>query len=149
MKHWTIVLTFLAALALAPAAAQMLDADSTKKLVVGETWVQPSMAGPGNSYWSWNVDGTLCVRLFDSTQNTCDDTGKWTMDAGRVCYQLGWWNVSESRDKFGCFRVSNLDRGAHAAIGDDGFVMFEFSTLDEIRIAAIDKGILKYSMDLP
>lgn len=149
MKRWTIVLTLLAPLALAPAAAQMLDADSTKKLLVGETWEQPSMAGPGKSYWSWHRDGTLCIRLFDTTQKSCDDTGKWTLDAGRVCYQLGWWSVSDSQDKSGCFRVSNLDGGAHAAIRDDGITMFEFSTLDEIRIAAIDKGVLKYSMDLP
>ena len=128
MRQCTIALAFIAALAVAPVAADTLDTDSVKKLLVNRTWVQTKAAGPGDNYWVWKADGAVCIRLFDAKQATCDDTGQWTLDAGRVCYEISWWSGGHV-EKSGCFRISQPSNKRYKAIRDDGVPLFRFAVL--------------------
>ena len=128
MKGWAMALILLAPLAAAPAAAQTLDTDGAKKVLVGKTWAESKPEGDGKNYWSWKKDGTLCVRLWEP-EGKCDDSGKWTLKAERVCYELGWWGNAYSNDKSGCFRISKASNGRYHTVRDDGFAMTEFTVL--------------------
>ena len=129
MTNWVIVhlrLVFLFALLVGfQARADNLDADSTKKVVLDKTWTVEEFDGPGNFYWTWNSDGTLCLRLHGETGN-CDDTGHWTMKDGRVCYELGWWGKADGMNSE-CFRVSKLNQNRYGAFFDSGLTFFKFA----------------------
>lgn len=128
MRYCVVALLVVVPLVTMPAAAQTLDTDGAKKLVVGQTWAESKPEGYGKNYWSWKKDGTLCIRLWEPN-GKCDDTGKWSLDAGRVCYELGWWGNAYSSDKSGCFRISQAGKGGYRTIRDDGFAMSEFTVL--------------------
>ncbi len=73
MIHPRLVLVF-AVLVGVQARADKLDAEVTKKIPLDETWAVQEFDGPGHFYWTWNSDGTLCLRLHEETGD-CDDTG--------------------------------------------------------------------------
>ncbi len=127
MRQWLIALAFIAPLAVAPAAADTLDSDSAKK-VLNRTWVQNNSGGPGAHYWTWKPDGTVCIRVYDAKQPNCDDVGQWTLEAGRVCYEIGWWSGGQA-DKSGCFRIAQPSNTRYQAVRDDGVPLFQFSML--------------------
>lgn len=107
------------------ATAEPLGAEKSKNLVSGHTWIRKPTNAVAVSYWSWNSDGTVCLRLFDK-QGKCDDTGRWKMDGERVCYELGWWGGTWGI-KSACFRVAELGKGQYAALEESGIVQFEFT----------------------
>ena len=127
MRLWTIALAFIAPLAVTSVAADTLDTDSAKQ-VLDRTWVQNNSAGPGEHYWAWKPDGTVCVRLYDAKQPNCDDVGQWTLEAGRVCYEIGWWSGGQA-DKSGCFRIAQPSNTRYQAVRDNGVSLFQFSVL--------------------
>jgi hypothetical protein len=131
MRRWIIGLAFIAPLAVTPVAADTLDTDSAKQ-VLDRTWVQNRSAGPGAHYWTWKSDGTVCVRLYDARQPNCDDVGQWTLKAGRVCYEMGWWSGGQA-DKSGCFRITQPSDTRYQAVRDDEVPLFRFAVLSPGR----------------
>jgi uncharacterized cupredoxin-like copper-binding protein len=127
MRLWTIALAFIAPLAVAPVTADTLDTDSAKQ-VLNRTWVQNNSGGPAEHYWTWKPDGTVCIRLYDAKQPNCDDAGQWTLEAGRVCYEIGWWSGGQA-DKSGCFRIAQPSNTRYQAVRDDGVPLFQFAVL--------------------
>ncbi len=128
MKQWAIMLAFAYSLVtlftVTPVAAEPLDADSVKKVLVDRIWVQKKRAGPGENYWEWKADGSVCLRLFDKT-GSCDDAGRWKLEADRICYEMGWWYW-----KSGCVRISKLTAGWYEAVNDQKVRLFRFTVLD-------------------
>lgn len=118
---------FLAILVGFQARADNLDTDSTKKVLLDKTWAVEEFDGPGHYYWAWNSDGTVCLRLHDETGD-CDDTGSWTMNDGRICYELGWWGKADGMISE-CLRVSEPDQDRYEALLDNGLTLFKFSVL--------------------
>lgn len=107
------------------AAAAALDSKATSSLLAGHTWQLKKPRGPGNDYWSWSTDGSVCLRLGEST-GKCADTGRWKLNGERVCYELTWWGA-ESGMKSACFRVVALEKDRYGALQDSGLNLFEFS----------------------
>lgn len=107
------------------AAAAALDSKATSRLLAGHTWALKKPAGPGNDYMSWSADGSVCLRLGEST-GKCADTGRWKLDGERLCYEFTWWGA-ESGMKSACFRVVALDKDRYGALQDNGLNLFEFS----------------------
>lgn len=105
--------------------AATLDSKTASALVSGRTWQLKKPRGPGYDYWSWNADGSLCMRLGEKTGN-CADTGRWKLEGERLCYELTWWGA-ETKMKSACFRVSDLGKDHYGALQDNGLNLFEFS----------------------
>ena len=82
--------------------------------------------GPGENYWEWKADGSVCLRLFEKT-GSCDDVGRWKLEANRICYELGWWGVPVTSL---CFHISEPTTGRYEAADDNKVRVFEFSVLD-------------------
>jgi hypothetical protein len=114
-----------ACLTAAPVAAATLDAKAAQALAAEHTWQIKKPRGPGNDFWSWKADGSVCVRLGEKT-GKCADTGKWRLDGERICYELTWWGAQNGL-KSTCFRVDDQGKGRYAALEDNGLTMFEFS----------------------
>ena len=69
------------------AAAQELDGSAVKDLALQGIWVAEEHS---YGYWSWNEDGSVCLRINDPTSD-CQDTGTWAIDGDFICYELEWW----------------------------------------------------------
>jgi hypothetical protein len=109
------------------ATAATLDAAAVKVLVMDRTWQQPQAHGSGQLYWSWKSDGTVCLRTDDKV-GKCADTGRWTLEGNRMCYELTWWGAGSGR-KSACFRIDDQGNGRYEAIQDNGLGLFQFSVL--------------------
>jgi len=69
------------------AAAEELNGSAVQDLALQGTWAAEE---DGYGYWSWNEDGSVCVRLHDPSGD-CADTGTWGIDGDSICYELEWW----------------------------------------------------------
>ena len=110
------------------AADATLDAKAAKSLISGHTWRQPQPHGNAILHWSWNSDGSVCLRTEGAT-GKCADTGRWKLDGGRLCYDLTWWGKSIGRDS-ACFRISDKGGKRYEALQDNGLTLFEFSVIE-------------------
>jgi len=132
MKTWSrllisFLISFFALLAGFQAAAATLDAKAARSLISDRMWQQKAGSGPGYNYWSWKSDGSVCLRT-DAKSGKCADTGRWKLDAERLCYELTWWGASIGR-KSACLRISDQGRGRYEALQDNGLTFFEFSVV--------------------
>lgn len=105
------------------AAAQNLDADMAKKVMLDKTWARKNVGGQ-KSFWSWSSDGTVCIRLFERS-GKCDDTARWWMDGENVCYEAQWWGGNLGL-KSSCFRIVDAGNGRYDGISKD-LKNFEFT----------------------
>ena len=106
--------------------AKTLDAAEVRSLTMGRTW--EAKAGPTTSYWTWNADGTVCLRLNEKT-GKCADTGKWRLDDERICYELTWYGEAYQL-KSACFLIADKGAGRYAWIlGGPGESIREFTVL--------------------
>ena len=132
MKQCAIMLVFAYAVVtlftVTPLAAETLNADNLKKILVDRIWAEKGMAGPAENYWEWKADGSVCVRMFEKT-GSCDDVGRWKLEADRVCYKLGWWG-SDSGETSKCVRISEPTTGRYETLDDYNVPVFEFTVLD-------------------
>jgi len=108
-----------------PAFAATLDADAVKILVSDRMWQQKTSSGPNYRYWSWKADGSVCLRADDKADK-CGDTGRWKLDAERVCYDLRWGGLTYGV-KSACFRITDQGKGRYQALQDNGLTLFEFT----------------------
>ena len=110
-------------------AARALDAAEVRSVAMDRTWE----AKPGGrratttQYWTWNSDGSVCLRLNEKTGN-CADTGKWRLDGERVCYELTWYGQA-GRGKSLCFGIAEKGGGRYAWILENGELTREFTVL--------------------
>ena len=107
-----------------PASAEALDAAAVGKLVSGSTWQQKGWSGPTYIYWTWNPDGSVCLR--DEKAGSCIDTGRWRLDGNSVCYELTWWGKSYGMSAR-CFRVAAKGDGRYDMLLVDGVTPIEFT----------------------
>ena len=134
MKQCATMLVFAYAvvtlLTVTPLAAETLNADGVKKVLVGKIWAEKRLAGPGENYWVWKADGSVCVRSFEKT-GSCDAVGRWKLEADRVCYKLIWW-VGHSGETSKCVRTSEPTTGRYKyeALDDNNVPVFKFTVLD-------------------
>jgi hypothetical protein len=109
------------------ASAAVLDAKATKILVSDRVWQQKPSSGPNYRYWSWKSDGSICIRT-DDRAGKCGDTGRWKLNAERLCYDLRWGGLTRG-DKSACFRVTDHGKGRYEALQDNGLTLFEFTVV--------------------
>ena len=109
------------------AAATTLDAKAANNLISDRVWRQQAAHGPGMIFWSWKSDGSVCLRT-DEADTKCADTGRWTLENDRMCYELTWWGASMGR-KSACFRIVDKGKNHFEALQDTGFTLFEFSVV--------------------
>ena len=132
MKQCAIMLVFAYAvvtlLTVTPLAAETLNADGVKKVLVGKIWAEKRLAGPGENYWEWKADGSVCVRSFKKTGG-CDAEGRWKLEADRVCYKLIWW-VGHAGETSKCVRISEPTTGRYETLDDNNVPVIEFTVLD-------------------
>ena len=132
MKHCAIMLVFAYAVVtlftVTPLAAETLNAYGVKKVLVGRIWAEKRLAGPGENYWEWKADGSVCVRSFKKT-GSCDATGRWKLEADRVCYKLQWW-VGHAGETSKCVRISEPTTGRYETLDDNNVPVIEFTVLD-------------------
>ena len=113
----------LGLLSSSPAAAQKLDGDAIRDLVLKGTWAAQNDWG----YWGWSEDSSLCLRLF-GPDGDCADTGTWTINGDVMCYELTWWGESYDVRK-NCYTVHPLEDGRyetryHGGALDSTFTIF-------------------------
>ena len=110
------------------AAAQELDGGAVKDLALQGIWAAEE---DGFGYWSWNEDGSVCLRLYDPTGD-CEDTGSWAIDRDFICYELEWWGeVYGQRDT--CISVVAHEGKPYEVLIQDGpliSTMFHFTLLE-------------------
>jgi len=123
-----LMISFFAMCAGLHAEQATLGAEAAKSLISGHTWRQPQPHGSAILHWSWNSDGSVCLRTEGAT-GKCADTGRWKLEGGRLCYELTWWGESIGR-KSTCFRVSDEGGKRYKALEDNGFTLFEFSVVE-------------------
>jgi hypothetical protein len=111
------------------AKAVTLDADAAKGVTSDRVWQVKKPRGPGHDFWSWKSDGSVCVRLGENT-GKCADTGRWTLQAEKVCYQLSWWGEVHGL-KSTCFRISEQGKGRYVWLTDNAIPIHEFSVLKQ------------------
>ena len=86
--------------------------------------------GTTTSYWTWNSDGAVCLRLNDKT-GTCADTGKWRLEGERVCYELTWYGEAYQL-KSACFRIADKGQDRYAwMLGGPREFIREFTVLKQ------------------
>jgi hypothetical protein len=121
-----------------PAAAQdkavsaqvvTLDALAAKAVTSDRVWQVKKPRGPGHDYWAWKSDGSVCVRLGENA-GKCADTGRWTLQAEKVCYELSWWGEAQGL-KSTCFRISDKGKGRYAWVTDNALAFHEFSVVKQ------------------
>ena len=96
------------ALGLSNVSAEGLDAAQTQNLLAKGIW-HIQIGGVWN-YFTWNEDGSLCVRMYDPAAESCDDEGSWRRDGSEVCYELTWWGSAYGQDAV-CFTVEPVEGG--------------------------------------
>jgi hypothetical protein len=120
-----LILPFLLLCATSQAAGQVLDTAAARSLLSNRLWLLKPASSPDPYFWSWKSDGSVCVR-FEEKSAKCDDTGRWKLDHGRVCYDLTWWGESLGF-RSACFRIVDHHNGRYEAIEDNGVTAFEFT----------------------
>lgn len=123
----SLILLFAMCAAL-PASAATLDAKAARSLVSDRMWQQKTTSGPNFRYWSWKSDGSVCLRARGKTDE-CGDTGRWKLDAERLCYDLTWGGLTYGV-KSACFRISDQGKGRYEALQDNGLTLFEFTLVE-------------------
>ena len=108
-----------------PAFAGIVDARVARDLVSDRVWQQKPSAGPNYRYWSWKSDGSICIRTDDKADK-CGDTGRWKLDAERLCFDLRWGGLNRGM-KSACFRITDQGKGRYEALQDNGLTLFEFT----------------------
>jgi hypothetical protein len=106
-------------------AAATLDGKAAGRLLSGRDMASKNIGGEGFFYWTWNADGSVCMRLQEEN-GKCVDTGTWKIERDRVCYAFTWWGKSDGWGA-NCFRVSEGAKGYYEAIQDNGMRLFEFT----------------------
>jgi hypothetical protein len=109
------------------AEAPPLDAKAARDLVSDRQWQQPQAHGSGQLFWSWKADGSACLRT-DGAGGQCADTGRWTLEGNRMCYELTWWGKSSGRNP-ACFRILDKGNARFEAMQDNGLTLFEFTVV--------------------
>ena len=133
MKH-TIMLVFASAvvtlLTVTPLAAETLNADGVKKVLVGKIWAEKPLPTFAETYWAWKADGSVCLRLFEKS-GSCDYVGRWKLEADRVCYILER-RAGQSGTKSKCIRIAEPKAGEYEyeALDDNNVPVFKFMVLD-------------------
>jgi len=102
-----------------------LDAKAAKDLTANRVWQIRRSRTSGFDYWSWNSDGSVCVRLGENT-GKCADTGRWKLDGQRICYDLTWWGETQELKSL-CFRISEQSKGRFAWLSDRDITFHEFT----------------------
>ena len=118
-----LVLAFAAFSLCAPVAADTLDAKALRNLVSGHSWQQVNISG-GYLYWTWNPDGSVCLR--QEATGSCMDTGRWKLDGDSMCWELSWWGKSGGYNAK-CIRVAGKGDGRYQMIPVDGVTTFDFT----------------------
>ena len=111
-----------------PVHAQGLDGEAVRQLALRGVW-EAEHAEYG--LWTWNVDGTVCLRV-GAKEGDCADTGTWTITDNVLCYELTWWGESVDERK-SCFTVQPIDEGRYETIFHGGAMasrMFVFKIVD-------------------
>lgn len=108
-----------------------LDAKAAQNVTSDRVWQVKKHRGPGYDYWSWNSDGSVCVRLGEKT-GKCADAGTWKLDGERLCYKLTWWGENQGL-KSACFRISDQGKGHYGALQDNNLTFLEFSVVKQGR----------------
>lgn len=106
-----------------------LEGGAARRLLSDRLWLL--QVGSGESavhHWTWKSDGSICVR-FKAETKKCDDTGRWKLDGGRVCYELTWWGQGMGI-KSSCFRIADRGEGHYEALEDNGMTQFRFTLAD-------------------
>jgi len=127
-RQTAVLISFFALCTGIQAAAATLDAEAAKSLISGRMWQQPQPHGTGQLYWSWNADGSVCLRT-DGKTSKCADTGTWKLGGDRLCYKLTWYGKASGRQS-ACFRISDKQKGLYEALQDNGLTLFEFSVVE-------------------
>jgi len=110
-----------------PTFAATLDANAARNLVTDRVWQQKPSAGPNYRYWSWKSDGSICIRTDDKADK-CGDTGRWKLNAERLCFDLRWGGLNRGM-KSACFRITDQGKGRYEALQDNGLSLFEFTVV--------------------
>ena len=110
-------------------AAQTLDTQGAREVLRAGTWDAADFGGY-DRYWEWREDSTVCLRLFDEDAETCDDSGSWTLENGRVCFRMQWWGLADQSTS-GCFRIVRTKGDGYQAIDDKGVLLFDFTIESE------------------
>lgn len=124
LAKWLPLLALYGLIAASPAQAEPLDGAALKKLAFSGTWKDTRW----NSRWKWNEDNTVCLRKV-ANEDTCSDTGTWTMEDNVICYKYTWWGKSYDIQE-NCFTVAKLQDGRyeayyHGTALDSMFLNFE------------------------
>jgi hypothetical protein len=121
MKAFRIgtVMTVLAMLS-GSAHAEDVGTDELSNLVKGRKWLiamQGDLSHAGHSsYWDFNVDGSMCVRLAGSKpDDRCADSGQWKVDAQALCWDLKFLGEQYGY-KSACVRVQKVGEQRYEAI---------------------------------
>ena len=81
------------------------------------------------NYFLWDPRGTLCVKQFDAADESCDDTGEWTIDERQVCYDLEWWGEAVDLHEL-CFHVIAGADGVYQAKDENNLTALTFTVPD-------------------
>jgi hypothetical protein len=119
-----LTISFFVMCAVLQAGAATLDAKAARGLLSDHMMASDDIAGSGYYYWSWNSDGTVCMRLKDKN-GSCADTGPWKLQGDRVCYEFTWWGKGSGFDS-ACFRIVDLGKGRYEALQDNGMTLLHF-----------------------
>lgn len=106
------------------AEAGELDAAEVQKLLIHKFWRVES--GASSNFLLWHPDGTLCVKVHAADADGCDDTGIWTQDGDKLCYELEWWGKAYNVHQ-GCMRIRGSESGGYEMIDANGFVALRFA----------------------
>lgn len=106
---------------------KFMDATKVRAVASGKTWNTKSIWVGGHSYWNWNSDGSVCMRLF-AQNGKCDDTGKWKMSSDLLCFELEWFGEFLGL-KSACVGVADQGQGRYLGVDERGWTLFDFTVL--------------------
>ena len=110
------------------AAAQELDGSAVEKLALQGIWAAEEDA---YGYWSWNEDGSVCLRLYEPSGD-CADAGTWAIDGDFICYELEWWGEAYGQ-RAACLKVVAHEGMPYEVLFHDEVLvdtMFHFTVLE-------------------
>lgn len=121
---------FLSMIVTSPTAAvsQEQDATAAKEIALQGVW---DAHAEGYGYWTWDKDGSVCLRLNDPAGD-CADSGTWAMKGDSICYEFEWWGEGEDV-KAACISViAHKDQPFEVIILGDTMnaTMFHFTLLE-------------------
>lgn len=111
------------------AKAQELNAAETRALLAQGMWKTAGASG-STYYETYAPDGTLCIKENRAAEK-CRDSGTWTREGAKVCYEYEWFHKSVGVHK-ACFYVARLDGNNYdyeAIDADNGLRLFRFTPL--------------------